>query len=81
MSDRLITAEEARNWLDRGGDPEDPFAEDLARKVIAQAEQIKRLQKAVAESEVIFWEVTGHDLEQQLERKGVQLEHDDMEER
>lgn len=56
-------------------------APDLAHTVIEQAAQIKRLQAAVTESEVIFWEATGHNLEQALERKGVKLNHNDLEDR
>lgn len=57
------------------------FADSLLTTIEHKSAQIKRLQKAVTESEVIFWEATGHDLEQQLEHRGVKLERDDMEEK
>lgn len=76
MSARMSVSD-AREWVMH--DKSTRSTARAARTVVAQAEQIERLQKAVAEAEVIFWEATGHDMEQQLERRGVTLKHGDME--
>ncbi|MGP6175418.1 hypothetical protein [Corynebacterium sp. A21] len=86
--ERLSELEAMSDWTG-----EDRIAAEYAQTVVSQgvvinafrltieqqAEQIQRLQQVAVEAEVIFWEATGHDLTQQLERRGAKLERNDLE--